>query len=259
MWDIFKTKPVLSEEDRDFQHACYEWLLKHFGGSGFYEETVLVLPTEKFSPTKVDSAEEAAETTFAQVKKYAGMEEWPCILRSQEEDPNLVVAPTVVVQNTEHNPLGTFSANENREVTITYNPKLTADPIQMIATFAHELSHYLTGTASEPPPGGWDNWEFATDICASFLGFGIFLANSAFSFQQYTTADSQGWETSRSGYLSEAEHSYSLALFLNLKGISLERALKYCDTNIKTNLKQAQKEIGGSSIIDQLRSVKHQP
>ena len=72
----------------------------------------------------------------------------------------------------------------------------------MVATFAHELSHYLTATAPEPPPGGWDNWEFATDICASFLGFGIFVANSAFSFNQYTEVDSQGWQSSRGGYLT---------------------------------------------------------
>ncbi|MDX6851136.1 hypothetical protein SCD92_17290, partial [Gilvimarinus sp. SDUM040013] len=55
-------------------------------------------------------------------------------------------------------------------------------PTQLVATFAHELSHYLTCTANEPPPGGWDNWEFATDIAATFLGFGVFMANSSFNF-----------------------------------------------------------------------------
>lgn len=259
MWDLFKTKALLSEEDRNFQHACYDWLLKYFGGEDFYNKAQLILPTEEYFPLRVDSAIDAAEITFAQVKKHAGMEDWPCTLQAQEDDPNLVVAPTLVVQNVEHNPHGTFSANGKNEVTITYNPKLAADPIQMVATFAHELSHYLTGTAPEPPPGGWDNWEFATDICATFLGFGIFVANSAFSFQQYSAVDSQGWKTAGGGYLSEAEHSYSLALFLNLKEIPIESALKYCDTNIKSNLKRAQKEIDSSTIISELRNVVYQP
>ncbi len=259
MLNFFKTKPLLSEEDREFQHACYTWLLKHFGGDDFYKEAQLVLPNKDFFPAQVDSAEEAAQATFVQVKKFAGMDEWPCTLVSQEEDPNLVVAPTVVVQNTVHNPLGTFSASEGNEVTITYNPKLATDSIQMVATFAHELSHYLTGTAPEAPPGGWDNWEFATDICATFLGFGIFVANSAFTFQQHTSVDSQGWKTSGGGYLSEAEHSYALALFLNLKKIPIEHALEYCDTNIKSNLKRAHKELESNSITDQLRNVEHQP
>ncbi len=258
MLNIFKAKPLLSEEDRDFQHSCYAWLLKHFGGDEFYKEAQLVLPTKDFFPAQVDSPEEATQATFDQVKKLAGMGKWPCTLVAQEEDPDLVVAPTLVVQNAEHNPSGTFSADENNEVTITYNPKLSTNPEQMVATFAHELSHYLTATAPEPPPGGWDNWEFATDICASFLGFGIFVANSAFNFNQYTSVDSQGWQFSRGGYLSEAEHSYSLALFLTLKEIPVEHALDYCDANIKSNLKQAKKELEGNPIIEELRNVKYQ-
>jgi hypothetical protein len=257
MLSIFKKKPLLSEVDRAFQHACYAWLLKHFGGDDFYKEAQLVLPTEDFFPTQIESPTEAAQVTFEQVKKFAGMEKWPCTLVAQEEDPNLVVAPTLIVQNAEHNPSGTFVANENNEVTITYNPRLTANPVQMVATFAHELSHYLTATAAEPPPGGWDNWEFATDICASFLGFGIFVANSAFSFNQHTSVDSQGWQSSRSGYLTEAEHSYALALFLVLKDIPFEVALEHCDANIKSNLKRAQQELEGNSIIEELRNVEY--
>ncbi len=258
MLNFFKSRNLLTKEDQDFQHACYAWLLKYFGGDHFYKEAQLVLPTKDFFPAQVDSPEAAAAATFAQVKKFAGMAEWPCSLVAQEEDPDFVVAPTLVVQNVENNPSGTFSTNENNEVTITYNPGLTANPSQMVATFAHELSHYLTATAPEPPPGGWDNWEFATDICASFLGFGIFVANSAFSFGQYTSVDSQGWRSSRGGYLSEAEHSYSLALFLLLKEIPFARALEHCDANIKSNLKRAQKELEGNAIIDELRSVEYQ-
>ncbi len=259
MLSIFRKKPLLSVEDQDFQHACFAWLLKHFGGNDFYEEAQLILPTKDFFPSRVGSPEEAAQATFDQVKKFAGMEKWPCTLVVQEEDPNLVVAPTLVIQNAEHNPAGTYVASENNEVTITYNPKLSANPVQMVATFAHELSHYLTATTPEPPPGGWDNWEFATDICASFLGFGVFVANSAFSFSQHTSVDSQGWQSSRSGYLTEAEHSYALALFLNLKGIPFVKALEHCDTNIKSNLKHAQKELDGNPIINELRNVEYQP
>jgi len=218
-----------------------------------------VLPTEEFFPARLGSAVEAAEITFAQVKKHAGMEDWKCKLQAQAEDPNIEIAPALVVQNVDHNPLGSFSVNDKNEVLITYNPKLAEDPIQMIATFAHELSHYLTATAAEPPPGGWSNWEFATDICASFLGFGIFVANAAFSFQQYTNVDAHGWKSARGGYLSEAEHSYALALFLKLKDIPVKQALRYCDANIKSNLKRAHKEIAGDSIIGELRNLKYQP
>lgn len=255
MWNPFRKKPLLTEEDAQFQIECFKWLLTYFGGDDFYKESQLVLPTRDYFPSTVDSQESAAQQTFNEVKKYAGMEKWPVKLEAQEEDPNLHIAPTVAVQNVEQSPLGTFSAKENNEVTITYNPKIVTDPTQMVATFAHELSHYLTGTAPEPPPGGWDNWEFATDIGATFLGFGIFLANAAFNFRQYSSVGTVGWKTSGGGYLTEAEHSYSLAIFLRLKGISQEIALSHCDTNVKAYLKKALRELDSSNIISDLKGV----
>jgi hypothetical protein len=72
------------------------------------------------------------------------------------------------VKNIPNTPLGTFEAKENNEIVITYNPSLTANPTQLVATFAYELAHYLTGSCSEAPPGGWDNWGFSTDIAATF-------------------------------------------------------------------------------------------
>lgn len=256
MWSLFRKKPLLSEEDALFQVECYKWLLTFFGGDEFYEETHLVLPTNAYFPSAVNSNESAAQTVFEQVKNYAGMSEWPVELRVQEEDPDVIVAPTLIVQNVEQSPLGTFSVDESNKATISYNPKIVNNPTQMVATFAHELSHYLTGTAPEPPPGGWDNWEFATDIGATFLGFGIFQANAAFNFRQYSGGGVSGWQSSGTGYLSEAEYSYSLAIFLCLKGIPPESALPYCDTNIKGYLKLALREIDKNSIIHELKQVK---
>ena len=45
--------------------------------------------------------------------------------------------------------------------------------------------------------------EPMNDLLTVFLGFGIFTANSAFHFKQYTTDRAQGWSAGRSGYLFE--------------------------------------------------------
>jgi len=257
LFGLFGKKQLLSDEDTFFQIETYRWLLTYFGGDDFYNDTNLILPTKEFFPSNVNSPSEAAKDTFERVKSYAGLEKWPCSLEVQEEDPNVIVGDTLIVQNVEHGPSGTFSLNENNEAVISYNPKLASNPVQMVATFAHELAHYLTSTAPEPPPGGWDNWEFATDIAGTFLGFGIFLANSVFNFQQYSSAGVQGWSTSGGGYLSESEHSYSLAIFLKLKNISPEIAYPHCDTNVKSLLKTAINELDNNPHIEQLRKVKY--
>jgi len=258
MFNFFKAKPTLSEQDTEFQIETYKWLLKHFGGKDFYEEAQLVLPTREYFPSKVNSPEEAAEETFETVKKYAGMEEWPCKLIAQEEDIDPIVGETLVVQNAPKSALGTFEHKGEEEVVITYNPASLSNPTQLVATFAHELSHYLTGTAIEPPPGGWDNWEFATDIAATFLGFGVFMANSTFNFSQYTFTGSQGWQTSGGGYLTESEHVYALAIFMLLKNIPASEALACLKPNLKKLLKKAIKEISETSIIEELRAIQYQ-
>ncbi|WP_288129833.1 hypothetical protein [Microbulbifer sp.] len=245
MFGIFKSKPVLSEEDTEFQIATYKWLLKNFGGDDFYHHARLVLPTREYFPSKVESPEQAASETFLAVKKYAGMEDWPCRLQAQDDDINTRVSPTLTIQNAPQNPLGTFSVEEGEEVVITYNPAVVKNPTQLVATLAHELAHYLTATSAEDPPGGWENWEFVTDVAATFLGFGVFMANAAFSFQQFAEVDSQGWQYSRSGYLSEAENLYSLAIFLVLKKIPFEVAASHLKPSLRKTLKASVKEVSG--------------
>lgn len=256
MFSFFKANSVLSDADREFQLATFKWLLKNFGGDDFYKTTPLVLPTKEFFPTKVDSPEGAATETFEAVKKYAGLENWRCKLEVQDDDVNPLVAPTLAIQNVPTSPQGTFQATDKNEVIITYNPALSLQPIQLVATFAHELAHYLTATSKEEPPGGWENWEFATDITATFLGFGIFMSNSAFSFSQFSNSDSQGWKSSRSGYLSESEHIYALAIFHELKGLPIESSLVHLKPHLRKLLKKAHKELIKSAIIEELKSVK---
>ena len=255
MFGIFKSNPVLSREDSDFQIATFKWLLKHFGGDDFYTHANLILPTKEYFPSKVESEEQAAIETFLAVKKYAGMEEWPCRLEVQEKDLETRVAPTLAIQNVAQNPNGTFELKECDDIVITYNPALVQNPIQLVATLAHELSHYLTATSPEEPPGGWDNWEFATDITATFLGFGVFMANAAFTFQQFTEVDSQGWKFNRSGYLSESEHIYALAVFLLLKKIPIEAPIIHLKPSLRKVLKKCIKELSASGCIEELLAV----
>lgn len=255
MLGIFKSKPILSSEDIEFQVATFEWLLKNFGGKDFYEDINLVLPTKEYFPSVVENETEVAHETFDAVKKHAGLEEWPCSLQVQESDIDIKVAPTIVMQDVPKTPLGTFEVKAKDDIVITYNPELVKDPARLISTYAHELAHYLTATSVEAPPGGWDNWEFATDITATYLGFGIFMANSAFSFGQYADNESQGWQYSRNGYLTENEHIFALAIFLNLKDIPVEKAVPYLKKSLVKTLRKAVKQVADSDYIGELKAI----
>jgi hypothetical protein len=259
MWNPFSKKPLLSDEDFFFQIDTYKWLLRNFGGDDFYKGTTLVLPTKEHFPVQTASQDQLADAIFLQVKKYACMDEWPCELQAQEPDVERRVAPTIMLQGEERSPLGTFSVDESKKIVITYNPAIVSNTTQLVATFAHELAHYLTGTCKEPPPGGWENWEFATDLAAVFMGFGIFMANSAFNFSQYSEFDSQGWSTSNSGYLSQAEFSFALAIFVKLKDIQPDSVYPYLNSNVKSLFKKSLMELNESSSYLELTMVEYAP
>ena len=256
MFNWFKTPNLISTDDAHFHIETWKWLLKYYGGVHFFQNTQLVLPTKTFFPAEVHSEHEVASATFESVKSYAGMAEWQCQLIAQETDPNIHITPTIQIQNAPHSPAGTFQFHQN-EATISFHPNLIQYPEKLVATFAHELSHYLTANTPEPPYGGWENWEFATDITATFLGFGVFMANSAFHFEQFTTSDSQGWQTSRIGYLSEEEHVFSLAIFLKLLNIPFSQAQKHLKQSLKKLLKLADKQLEGLQAIEQLKAVEY--
>lgn len=245
MFGLFKTKPLLESDQVDWQFQCFKWLLRNTGGMRvFHEEKNLIKPTEEFFPHGGNTQAELVESIFRQVKQHSGMSDWPCRLQAQKADPSVIVAPTVVLQGAPSSPLGSFACDsEKEEITITYNPASVSNPMSLISTFAHELAHYLTGSFQEEPPGGWENWEYATDVAAIFLGFGIFTANSCFNFSQYTSVDTQGWQTSRQGYLSEPEVLYAHAIFCCLMDLPAKESLQHLKSSLRGSFKQAYKDV----------------
>ncbi|MES1191362.1 MAG: hypothetical protein ABUS47_09810 [Steroidobacter sp.] len=209
-----KPKSILSVADDEWQRETFRWLVGHLKDDSHSYK--LITPTRDYFPDRCSSPKEVVENTFKRVLEYSGMTDWPCVLQAQEYDPNPNVGRTLVVQGSPQSPAGTFRLDEQQRAIITFNPALVSDVQSLVATFAHELAHYKLAAVNELPPGGKDNIEFATDLAALFMGFGIFLIHSAFQFRQYTDSASgtQGWSTRRAGYLMQPELVQALALFV---------------------------------------------
>jgi hypothetical protein len=116
---------------------------------------------------------------------------------------------------------------------------MAADTDAMVATFAHELGHYLMSTAKSDPPGGWDLHELHTDLTGVWLGFGIFLANAARNFSQFQDAGEMGWSSRSQGYLSEGALVTALAVFQRLRGEDPLAAARWLKDYLRTDLQNA--------------------
>lgn len=224
----------LDTESLCWQFSVYEWLFREFGGYSEFLKSDLVLPT----PTYFPSADEI--DIFNRVRRYAMMEEWPCRLENYDESDPLEEI-TARMPKLESNQGGTAGhiTSENQEIIIRYNTALLNNPMSLVATFSHELAHYLMFTAKTEPPMGWDNHEFTTDLTAIYLGFGVFLANSSVQFGQWQDNVMQGWKISRQGYLGELDISYGLAIFCLLKECETKPVMNQLKPNPRSYFKKA--------------------
>ncbi len=135
--------------------------------------------------------------------------------------------------------------------TICYDLSLLDNPNNLIATFAHELSHALHNRCREPVDIEPELYELFTDLTAIYLGYGVFLANSRFDFQSTNI----GWQASGAGYLPEADMVFALGIFMKVKNIDISIAEPYLKPNLSKMLKKAFKQLTRyEKNIDELKS-----
>ncbi|MEP1421717.1 MAG: hypothetical protein ABJK59_08100 [Erythrobacter sp.] len=205
---LFGPSPPIDREEFEWLLACFAWIDRTLGAKdradGFVPE--LVLPTD---PDLLKAS--TAPQLFEVVKRKAGLEHWECRLEKGEARREPVDIGLVGGFTQSSNVLGTFSLEGNTPV-VCYDPALLRNPDALIATFAHELAHLLIHTLGMPP-GGETLEEHATDCMAVYLGFGVFLANDARNFSQFSEAGMHGWSSEASGYLSENALVTALVLF----------------------------------------------
>jgi hypothetical protein len=182
--------------------------------------STLVLPTREFFPPTETEGHARALYLFNQVKLWVGLRDWPCELEAFDRPRGAQLAQIGAIQHGK-SANGTFRTSDNRAI-VSYASDLVNQPVKLIATFAHELSHYLILVAARTePPGGAELEELTTELAVALRGFGVFGANAAFEFGQHGDAFSQGWASSRNGYLSERSWAFALALFCTLKAVDL--------------------------------------
>lgn len=219
MLSLFRPRLPIDADELEWQLASFKWLAEEFGEVG---DTPLVLPTAEWFPASRLEGEPRVRELFDQVRSLAGMEQWQCELRPGARSRPVAAGNAHLLRHEDPPPpVGTFAIEPGQgapQAVITYNPDFEANPAALVATFAHELAHYLMNGAASAPPGGWDLHELHTDLCAVYLGFGIFLANGARNFSQFQSGGEMGWSSSVQGYLSEGALVTATAIFQRLAG-----------------------------------------
>lgn len=249
---LFKPRLVDSEVV-EWQFEYFEWLIDNFSSAPGLPDSELWRPIpEHFVPTDVGkrplSGRPLVKNIFNSVKKkcHFDSEQIFRLVPSDEAKPQSL-GGVAMVQTNEQGACGRYQIKTNEDgsysETITYDRDLTEDPVQLIATFAHELSHALHVRSREPVDIEPELYEMFTDLTAVYLGFGIFTANTRFNFSAYQDADIQGWQAKGAGYLPEADIIFATALFMKIKNIPQEIGSEYLKSRLRKSLKKAFKQL----------------
>ena len=254
MFNLFNNKPLLDEETRQWLFDAYAWALSSFGSDFFYEDTILVTPTKEHFPTEVNSRGGMASSIFGQIVHYAGMQNWPLELIELTPDYEQAHPSSTSYNGIPRGPAAALSLEgETEAFQITYSPDLTRDPSVLTTVISRQLAAHLASATNNPGPGDKELHGHLIDLLAIFMGFGLFLTNNAVFIRRGCSGC--GTPVQATGFLSEDQMTYALAIFCHLKKIPNKDILPHLKSPLRPLLKKCLKEINNSSEIERLTHI----
>ena len=254
---LFASQPVLEEQSISWIFDVYAWALNQFDANIFFNETILVAPTNKYFPGEQTSVTGMAELIFSQVQNYAHLQHWQCTVVDHSQftppDLNQLALPSRTIKTTQ-----VSNEAQSSVLSIPYDPQMVANPEALISSYAHILAQYLGSQATESPPGGSENWLMVTELLGVFLGFGLMYANSATTAPSSCSSCSAGLAT-RPSFVSQYDLTYALAVFSVVKGIPEKKVSRHLKKSLKGFLKSAIKDVKSrSKEIEKLQALRNQ-
>ncbi|MEO1045803.1 MAG: hypothetical protein AAFX04_10220 [Pseudomonadota bacterium] len=255
---IFGPRMPVRRDEWEWLLAGFKWLEQEFGQDDV-APSPLILPTPDFFPPVSDDPDQAVADILDQVKAHCDMADWPTMLVIGEQNRPTQVGKAIHLVHNVQAPLGHFrllsDADGQHIGEIAYNPEQRHDPVGLIATLAHELSHYLMAYAKTVMPGGEEMMEHSTDLCSVYLGFGVFLANNAFNFSASQGVGYAEWRTSAAGYLSERSLLTATAIREALYGRDPMDAAPYLKPSLAKDLKSISRYVLQSDLAAEIAAI----
>jgi hypothetical protein len=239
MLALFKSKPLLAEQEQQWLVDTFIWAIENFDAEFFTQQTQVVLPTAEFFPESVSSIEEMATKVFARVTDYAGMQAWPIqLVAPQQLQPQ--VFPHFEFSKQIRGEHSQLIVPPNHVINISFNPNQINQPQDLVASFAGTLATILIHHVGVLPPGGKDYLPQATDALACFLGFGVMMSNTVYQFKGGCGSCYNPY-ANRQAALSEPHTVFMHALVSYFKQDTQSK--KHLKPHLRGQFKKAQKEI----------------
>jgi hypothetical protein len=250
----FSKKPLIDPTMAQWQVRNFGWLIDKLGQQTRFSNRSLVIPDAQTFRTGGYTGHDLAEHVLAQVQKHAGLSKLRITLVADGEIPDYQ-GENVARPVHPGSAAGTYQRDDRGQHIISYDPNLLKAPEKLIAVLAHELSHAaLDVHDSELPFEDELEMEYLTDLTGVFLGYGTFLSNSSFEYQQFQDGNMSGWAYNRLGYLPQTDLIHATALFSILRDVPDEQVFKHLRSGLTKTFQRAKQDISESGLLQQLQS-----
>lgn len=239
MLALFKSKPLLEQQEQQWLIDTFIWAVENFDAEFFTKHTQIILPTATFFPDSVSSIEEMASNVFNRVTNYAGMNAWPIqLVAPQQLQPQ--VFPHFEFSNEIRGEGSHLIVPPSHTINISFNPNQINQPQDLVASYAGTLATILIHHVGVLPPGGREYLPQAADALACFLGFGVMLSNTVYQFKGGCGSCYNPY-ANREAKLSETHTVFMHALISYFKNDTVSK--KHLKPHLRGQFKKAQKEI----------------
>ena len=234
-----RTKCPITKEDKEWVVEHLDWIHKNL-----FEliEFPTILPTREFFDIDFTGTEEDAKYLLDRIGQLAKINTVDLKLNFYSEEP-LELDRGLVTQKEEGSGSAGIFAETDDDFEIWIEVRQLKNPSGLIATIAHELTHFCLIAEKDINLEGEEN-EWFTDLVTIALGFGIFLGNVKFEFSQWQSDDGWGgWQYSSLGYLPEKVIAYAMADIETMRSNEIPEWTKFLKPDIKKDFIQSMEYI----------------
>lgn len=266
MFSIFTKPRVVEDQTANNIFAVFQWALENFDATAFVRSTDLVKPTRESFPDRADNELDMVKNAYARVLQYSGLASWPFVLVPQQQVA-AAAPPRLTLQTTQRANNSSAVVASNDVLMVSYSAPMLKKPMDLVASMSKAVAqHYLYQTGLVPP-AGLESFNETSEILSVFMGFGVLVANSAYTFRG-SCARCYDPNANRVAALSESEAIFCLAVFGVLKEIPNKQITVLLKPYLRTTYKKAVKQVLRDEenlaicrkliTLEQLNSTSHQ-
>jgi hypothetical protein len=230
------TSCPVDDHSRRWVDQQLDWLVREFQDDSVVERPI-ILPNAIFFPDPYDGSPEAVRRMFNRVCGYMNVsaESVGLVVMDESRRPEFVNASGDLLPGV----AGLYEEGHDG-----FLVRLERDqfyrPMDLVGTIAHELSHLRLMGEARIDPERFDN-ELLTDLTATYLGFGIFLANCPRGDWKSITGYWPGTVLRRPEYMTGPMFAYALARIASLRFESSPPWARHLRWDVRSLFRQAQR------------------